>query len=265
MKYRAHIPVQSYGFIEVESDDIDEIKRVYNEYTETPVAFKGSGDFVKLESFTKETILWDELNHKYQDLDGNELIGGSTYAETFAKPFDRDQILAACEKAWGVETAIIADIWKMNAKASTSYGDSLHVALELAHKHWKVGDKIKDKKKGLETNYSLPKQPHVRKAVESFAEEFGLDALPEVLVTDAKNKRAGSIDRLQVIDKKKKICRVGDFKTSVMDKDKEKIYQHQLSYYAAILKAHGWTVTGLDLYMYDDGWTHKELKVLEVK
>ena len=139
MKYKAHIPVQSYGYIEVESDDIEEITREYNRYTETPVSFGGNEGFTEVKSFTGETILWNETLHEYRDLDGNKLMGGSTYAEQFKKPFDKVAIASVCEKAWGIKSADILDIWAMNAKASTDYGDAIHGALELVHKHGKSG------------------------------------------------------------------------------------------------------------------------------
>ena len=86
-----------------------------------------------------------------------------------------------------------------------------------------------------------------------------------MFIWDAGLKLCGSIDRVKVIDRKKKIVRIQDFKT---DGDiHEKKYQladspfksrmgnelldyHwlQLSFYAFLLEIKGYTVEGLDIY-----------------
>jgi len=264
MKYTFHVPTQQYGYLEIsgEETDLPQMEQAYNRYAETPINFK-KGNFVTLESFTGETVLYDELNHEYKDGHGNPLIGGSTYAKQFEKPFNAEQILPVCAKAWNVSEKEIKDIWDKNAKVSTSFGESIHTAIESYHLYHKQGKQIKDNKKDQATNYALPKNGLLRKAVESFVKEFGADATPEVLVSDVKNGRVGQIDLLKIIENK--VCRVQDIKTSVMDKDKMKVYQRQLSYYAHILMAHGYTVEGLDIFGYEGEWKHTKLEVLDIK
>lgn len=270
MKITAHVPVQQYGFIEIEGDPTEkaEIERLYNEYAEKPVNFR-AGDFVELESFTGERVLYDEVAHIYKSLEGKVLMGGSTYSRTKVKPFDSEVMLPACAKAWKVEEDVIADIWQMNKDSSNLFGTALHNALEAVHKHWEVGETIKAVKKpakvkGVEIpneNYALPKQPVIRKAVLAYIDKFGVEGLPEVLVTDVKNGMAGSIDLLILGNKEAHIV---DFKSAVMDDDKIKEYQHQLSWYARILINFGYKVT-TELRMWDgDVWESKYLDVAEV-
>jgi hypothetical protein len=267
MKIKAHVPTQQYGFIEISGEPSEkaEIERLYNHYAEKPIIFKSDSNegFKRIETFTGETVLYNDDLHEYRDLQGNVLLGGSTYAQQFSKPFDAEALLPKCANAWGVEESAIADIWDMNRDTSNHFGTAIHNALESAHRNWKTGETIKGKKKGATENYSLPKSPVIRKAVVAFTKEYGTDALPEVFVSDVSKGRAGQIDRL-VVDESKKTCRVQDFKTSAQDKDTTLTYQHQLSFYASMLK--GWTVEGLDIFYWDgDNWTKKTLKVLEVK
>jgi hypothetical protein len=105
--------------------------------------------------------------------------------------------------------------------------------------------------------------------------------LTEVLITDIKNGLCGRTDRLVVLDWDKKICRVGDYKINVdaseimsrhkalppfnkLPMNKITKYQIQMSIYANMLQKSGWTVTGLDVYVYEDEWQYYPLEVLQV-
>jgi len=272
MKITAHIPVQTYGFIEIEGEPSEkaEIERLYNEYAEKPVKFKNKEGYVLLTSFTGEQVYWNEEKHDCRSLAGVSLRGGSGYSKQFGKPFDAEMILAASSKAWGVPAEDIQKIWNANRDMSGDFGTVLHTALETAHMYWDIGEKIKDNKKWKtgETpeNYSLPKQPVLRKAVLSYIKAYGIKGKPEVLVTDVKNGMCGWIDSLHIIDEDKKICDLEDYKTSVMDKAKAIQYNHQQSYYGKILENFGWTVRNILLRDYDgEKWNSETQKMLEVK
>ena len=263
MKINLHIPIQQYGFVEATDVDPADVERIYNQYAEKSISLK-SGGFVTVQTFTGETIQYNKDTHEYRDMQGNKLLGGSSYAKQFEKPFDQQVMLPKCAKAWGVPESVIADIWEMNKDTSNLLGSAIHLGLELAHKHNAPGAIIQVNRKGQAYNYALPKSPIVLKAVLAFKEQYGLDALPEVFVSDVANKRAGQIDRL--ITTGNKTCRVQDYKTSLPEPDKILVHQHQLSYYASCLTKAGWTVEGLDIFFYSgDAWTKKSLKVLEVK
>lgn len=280
MKYEltAVVPTGQYANIqprvELEGDDLNalheeamaHIARVFRENGVVPLTQNKMGGKV-VETFTGEKVIYDDVAHKYTDMQGNELISGSTYAKRFTKDFDKEAMIPRCAKAWGVSEEAVRTIWELNGKISTEHGSSLHTALELYHRFHKEGAIIQQNKKGAgDANYCLPKNVYIRDAVLSFVEKFGTDALSEVFVSDVKNKLVGQIDRLAIIDGDKKIARVGDYKTNnEMDDDKMLGYQHQLSFYANILRAHGWTVPGLDLYHYTEkGWEHTELPVLDL-
>jgi hypothetical protein len=78
-------------------------------------------------------------------------------------------------------------------------------------------------------------------------------------------KLCGSIDRLQIVDRKKKIVRIQDYKTDgnihekkyqlsdspfkkVMGNELLDLHWLQLSFYAFILSLKGWKVEGLDIF-----------------
>jgi hypothetical protein len=275
MKTTFRIATQAYEFIEMEGNesDIPKMLELQRKYSDKPFKNTDSG-FVKVKSFTGETILWNEVDHVYKSLDGVVLMGGSTYAKRFEKQFDAKSIGKFCSKAWGVPADILCEIWDLNSESSTLLGSALHNALEAVHKHWEAGEVVRQMKKpefdddGKEIpneNYALPRQPIIRKAVLAYIDQFGIKGKPEVLVTDVKNGMAGKIDSLHIIDPIKKTFICEDYKSSVMDKDKEKIYQHQQSFYAQILENHGWKCLGLYLTPYDgDVWTRIEQEKLEV-
>lgn len=272
-KIECTIPVTAYGNIrptfEVEDSAqeiiaLEKMKELWDKYGEKPLPEKESGG-LKMETFTGETIMYNDNTHKYTDMSGNTLLSGSVYADSVSPKFNLEFILGKTSKSWEVSEEALGEVWSMKGDVATSYGTSIHNALDLYHKHHEIGEKI-SKDKGEEDNYVLPNNKHIREVVQSFVSEFGADALSEVLVSDVSNGRAGQIDRLQILDEKKKLCRVGDYKF-VDDLDKKKMlkYQHQLSFYSHILINAGWKVEGIDLFQYNGEWTKHELQVLDLQ
>ena len=272
-KIEATIPTTQYGNIrptfELESVEEEEevliaLQNLWKRFGETPLKDK-SGGGVKVTSFTGEELIWNEATHTYTDMSGNVLLSGSKYADIHSPKFDMEMMLPKTAKAWNVAEDGIKNIWNFNRDISNHWGTSVHMALELYHKHNATGLQIQEQKK-LEDNYVLPKNSYLRKIVKEFVEMAGTEALTEVLVSDVQNKMAGTIDRLVITGENK--CRIGDYKTNnEMDAKKLLKYQKQLSFYAHILINKGWIVEGLDLYYLnaDDGWSLEILEVLPLE
>lgn len=282
MKYKieATIPTTQYGNIrptfEIESEEEEQIAlarlhSLWGKYGEKPLNVStgqieaSQGTLERRQTFTGEVIMWDKDNHIYTDENGNVLKSASQYADEHSPKFDIDMLAPKTANSWGVDEESLRDIWKLNGNVSNAWGTSIHAALELYHKYHTVGSTIQTKKE-LEDNYVLPKNPYLRKIVKEFVELAGTDALVEVLVSDVKNRMAGTIDRLSITGEKS--CRIGDYKTNnEMDAKKLLKYQKQLSYYAHILMNNGWTVEGLDIFYLnaEDGWSIEKLKVLPLE
>ncbi len=219
---------------------------------------------------TGETIELEVVNG-HKELKG--FMSGSRFPEQFYQPFDREGILAAMAEKYNVDADAIEAMWNLNNEASTGYGTAIHAALENYDRNFKLGDKTKFVKefKTKPTEYgpnrALSKNPFIKKIVEDFQDKFGGDyeRLSEVFIWDAGLKLCGSIDRLMVVDRKKKTVRIQDFKTDgnihekkyqLADspfKDKmgsELLDYHwlQLSFYAFLLEIKGYDVRGLDIY-----------------
>lgn len=292
-KIEATIPTTQYGNIrptfELEDDGdsdlaLEKLHELWAKYGEKPLIVKEDISIVSEQqgtstgqiegnkrtleprnTFTGEVILWDEGAHKYYDSDGNVLMSASQYAEKNSPKFDMAMMLPKTAKAWDVSEDDLKDIWSLNGTVSNQWGSTVHTALELYHKYHAIGKKVQDKKE-LPENYVLPKNSYLRKIVTDFVEMAGADALCEVLVSDIKNKMAGTIDRLVITGDKS--CRIGDYKTNnEMDAKKLLKYQKQLSFYAHILTNHGWKVEGLDIYYLnaEDGWSIETLEILPLE
>lgn len=274
MKYtiEATIPVVQYGnikpMIEVESPEdeasaVEIIKGLWDRFGESPIKDKQSGG-VKIETFTGEIVYFNEATHTYTDKKGNILLSGSKYADSVSPKFDLEMILPKTAKSWDVDEQSLKELWKMNSEVSTNWGSAIHKALEIYHKYNELGAVVQSKKE-LDGNYVLPKNKFLRDIVLEFIDKFGVDnAYSEVVVSDVKNGMVGTIDRL---GKKDGSLRVGDYKTNAeMDAKKKLKYQHQLSFYANILKNKGFEVSGLDLYYLDENfkWVHEELEILPI-
>jgi hypothetical protein len=155
-----------------------------------------------------------------------------------------------------------------------------------------AGDKItktrKSSGKDVDGNYAMPKHPLLKKMIQSLNKltdkldkQYGVEeVVAEALITDSKTGWGGLVDRLAIIDKKKKIARVQDYKVNI-NAEKEEAhskpkapfshlpankltkYALQLSFYASILQKYGWTIEGLDVFIYEDKWVHKTLELID--
>lgn len=236
----------------------------------TQLAVKDKEVEVRSTLLGKTKLVKVNNGHKY--LDG--YLSGSKFPEKFYTPFDSEMILNAIVKKFGVTTAEVSAMWKLNNEASTGYGTAIHAALENFDRNKALGDKIKSVKEfktkpnEIGPNKALSKNPFLKAVVEWFQEtvkgEKG-DILTEEFIWDDEFKFNGSVDRIRIVDANKKILRIQDYKTDGDIHDKksqtanspfktkiggELLDYHwlQLSFYAFILQRAGWTVEGLDIF-----------------
>ena len=295
-KIQATIPTGQYAniqpSIEMEGDSIDEmskvgldhIKGLFSRYSE--LSFKEQqgvvSESIQMRSFNEKDVVvdFDSLAHKYV-YNGKVFESASDFVKKHTKPFNATLVSKNCEKSWGVPATDIAKMWNSNGTLAASFGDVVHSALEHWIKFGSNGNTIMESTK-KDVNPALPKHPFLKTVIEDFIKVAGVgEFYAEVFVTDVNGGRCGQIDRLKIIDKTKKICRVQDYKVNVNSEDissenklakpfnelpanKLSKYQVQLSYYADILKKSGWTVEGLDVYVYEDTWKHYQLSLLEI-
>lgn len=258
MRVMAHIPTQTYGFVEVEGTDQDlpRIEELYNKYSEKPLAFRGAPELVSSEdtgkiitTFTGEQVRYWPAQHKYRTLDGKKMMSASHYAEQFADPFDRDRILALTAKKRGSTVEHVGAAWEHRGLISRTFGTALHAALEGWFKYRDV-------------DYGVPKHPFLKEVVENFPLK-DKDIRPEIMVSDTKRLMVGQIDGLIVTGDHSGI--ILDYKSDADVKKNLEKHWHQLSFYASILQAFDWKITGLQIANYTTKWEFHESPVLEVK
>lgn len=298
IKIGATIPVQKYGNIipeiEISTEDRGEdligagmsvIKNLFSKYSEAGELTEK--EIVKLglciNSFNEEGIKieFEPVSHTYFYQE-KQLTGVTEYIKKFYKPFDTETISSILESKWGIPKKVIEGMWKINGDITSDFGTVVHKLLEYYEKYKSFGDIISSKQQ-IEDNYCLPKHPVLRKIITEFLlmpQQKG-EVVTEALVSSIKDNICGQADRIKIIDKDKKICRVGDIKVNInsegVDKkykilppfetlpsNKLSKYQLQMSVYANMLQKSGWVVEGLDVYVYEDGWKYFELPVLKV-
>lgn len=270
--------------IEVEAESLEEAERIVLPYIESlsaryaeagkELTARGSqGKKRKLVSpLDGGYVFFDEENHVYTDSNGKVYKSGSTFAEDFKTPFNKDMIAKNCEKSWGMTAGEILDMWDLNGNNASGFGTAMHGALEC---YGKYGPRVADK--------ALPKHPFIKKVVEDFFKDRKAEnALYEPLVVDMEGLRCGQIDRLVILDKEKKTCIIEDYKFTmgIREEKKEKQLkapfdelppcdlsknQVQLSFYADILRKLGWTVEKLRIHNWIGEWETIELEVLDLK
>lgn len=234
-------------------------------------------------SFNEDNVevYFEEIGHTY-DYKGRKLTGITTFIKKFYKEFKVDMVAKSCAKSWGVQPQAVIDLWANNGKISSLFGTAIHNAIEYYELHKKLGRRISEAKED-EDNYALPKHPILKKIIQDFIAINPIQGAvyPEALITDTELGICGQADRVVVLDKEKKICRIGDYKINIeseVNKSDLKLpepfsylppnkitkYQLQMSVYANMLEKSGWTVEGLDVYVLEDGWKYYSLPVLKV-
>ena len=217
---------------------------------------ESAGNFIELETFTGEKILYDEATHRYKDLAGNALVSGSQYKKSLEKPFPAELMAGKIATKYGVSPQTVADMWNANGLVSRTFGTALHLAMEQWFKYRDCACEEKE--------YNLAKHPFLRAAVQTFPLKDEPNVEPECLISDVANKRVGRIDLLTITGDKEGY--VEDYKS---DADIEKnLAGHyvQLSFYAKILIEKGWKIRGVRVWNYaGDGWVLYESEVLEIK
>lgn len=260
VKISAVLPIAQYQDIrpeyEVEAETYEQaeaiamarIESLNDRYGSKPIS-KSQG-FVILGTFTGEQIKYNEKAHAYTTLDNLPLLSGSAYARQFEKPFPKEMILPKMEAKYGVPAETIDQIWTANGNNSMAFGTVIHSAMENYYRFKEFGC--------AEKEYHLPKHPILRLAVDSFPLKDS-NVIPEVLLSDVGSRFVGRADGIIVMDEKKKVCAIIDYKSNTdITKDLEKYFK-QLEFYAEILKRKGWKVEALGIWNYTTEWTcHKE-------
>lgn len=233
-------------------------------------------------SFNEDvSILFEPVAHTYH-YGTQKLISATEYIKKFYKNFDSKTISQVSAKAWGVDKKELAECWDSNGKLTSSFGSVVHAALEHYDKFKAMGEQIQFIKE-LPENYAMPKHPILKSIIEGFIaiDKIAGRIVPEALITDVESGYCGHADRILIVDKELKICRIQDYKVNINSEEVKKEnkpsapfdtlpankiskYQLQMSFYANMLEKSGWTVEGLDVFIYENEWKVYSLEVLKV-
>lgn len=257
-------------FAEAYADAQTQIRTIWNDFCEkgkelpvgdAPVAVAPK-NLVKLtSSVTPGYAMFDEDIHVYYNDKGEKLLSGTGFSSQYKYPFNPSMILPKMVAKWNVEAADIQATWDLKRDAATHFGNALHRALELYGKYAQISAKMEKS--------ALCDMPFLANVVANYYE--GRDnevALYEEFVTDGVH--CGQIDRLVVTGDRH--CVIRDFKTApdlhkpgspkMLKKPFNTLpntpfgaYSLQLNYYADIVEKAGWTVDGIVIDHWNNGWT----------
>jgi len=227
------------------------------------------------------TVGFEPIEHTYS-FDDKPLTGVTNYVSDLYSKFDLALVAKSCSKHWDLDPQIIVDMWDSNKKISSQFGTAIHNAIEH-YEIWREKGEYISGVRGVEENYALPKHPILKQIILDFIEVNPIkgEVVTEALITWIDGGMCGQADRIVILDKEKKICRVGDYKINIEAEKKDKNlkalapydtlpsnklskYQLQMSLYANMLQKSGWIVEGLDVYVLENGWKYYALPVLNV-
>lgn len=207
-------------------------------WLEVEVASIQDSTFEKVTSFTGEEVQWSEYHHSCLDLQGNILLGGSSYMKQVTGNTSFGKIATNYAIKHDLKKQDVLDYWTSLMNVAGSYGTAVHKALE----HYAKFEPI------VGHEQALPRQLHTREIVESFLNVSNMkDCIVEPLITDVEMGMNGWVDLLRVVGEK--TVWIEDYKTAEADpakwKKKLKVYAHQLNFYGTILSNFGYTVEKL--------------------
>jgi hypothetical protein len=193
--------------------------------------------------------------------DISDYVSTTEVLSIFETPFNSGMVAhVVAEKSDIYDKKDILRMWKLKSEIGRMWGDTLHKSIELWIKY-----------------RELPKNGLLRHFIDQFHTMFpNTDTLvAEHRIVDHINGITGTIDLVEVLDEKKKICNVVDHKTNVDLKKKVTYFKGifpvatknvefkiglQLNLYRVMLENSGWTVNKLYInHQFDN-----ELKLIEV-
>lgn len=229
-----------------------------------------------MKCYASGTELWfDPVGHTYIDAEGVKYESGSVFAGQFEHEFNKDLLLPRSAAKLGITDEACDEYWQSKGDISTTFGTSLHKALEHYGKWKDVIEADIDTKTGKSKGTGI--HPTLEPIVLAFFKDREDEvAVYEPFVADPNKKRCGQIDRLLLTGDKR--CWIEDYKTNgdlykkgtpanlkapyaYLPNVPLSRYMIQLSFYKSILEAHGWTVEGLRVHH----WAGKEWKAIEIK
>lgn len=209
--------------------------------------------FREIVTFTGDTLRYNAVEHRYETLDGEPLLSGSKYAEEFASPFDKERALKHTAKKLKTTEAKVEAAWEMKGLVARTFGTALHLAMECWYKHKDLG-------------YGMSKHPFLENAVKTFPFK-DKNVIPEIMVSDLSRGLVGQIDGLLVQDlvPSGAFGVIIDYKSDATVEKNLKKHFNQLSFYAHILKFHGWQIPDLQVWNFTDRWQVYHSPVLPLK
>lgn len=243
-------------------------------------------DVIKLEdkdnkiSFNEGIIInFNERTHTYT-FEGKTLVGATTIIKKFMKDFDSEFMIGRCSNSWGVKKDTIKDAWDLGANLAATFGTGIHKALEFEDRYRHL------QKKNGDRCFNV-KHPAIKRIIDEFYDlydsmEFSGYVVAEALISDVENGICGLADRILILNKEDKICRIQDYKVNHSVEKKGSVSFHnlpegfkklattklskfslQLKCYAEMLEKSGWKVLGYDVFVYNEKWKYYCLDQLE--
>lgn len=222
-----------------------------------------------LTSFNEgKKIYFDEAKHEYT-YNGKKLKSATTFVKDFEDQFDASKMGPRCANKWGVDEDVLIDMWDSNGAAASLFGTAMHAVMEHYFTYKNFGAEVEEAA-NKPNNAAMPNHPFLQKVINELEEiRVHGESYQEALVSSVKHGICGLVDDLFIVDRKKKICRIRDYKFTydiLVDKkeldepfgylgsNKLAKYYLQLCFYGFLMSLNGWTIEGIDIYNWDGEW-----------
>lgn len=222
-----------------------------------------------LTSFNEgKEIFFDVEKHEYT-YKKKVLQSATVFIKDYEEQFDAARVSERCAEKWGIDQDQILNLWESNGNAASGFGTAIHAVFEHYFTYKKIGEEVQNAA-GKEHNAALPNHPFLRQLIWDLEKiRVDGDCHQEALVSCVKKGLCGLVDDLYIVDRKKKICRIRDYKITfdieVEKNDLKDPFGYlggsklsknflQLSFYGYLMQLSGWTIEGIDIFNWDGEW-----------
>jgi hypothetical protein len=219
-------------------------------------------------------IYFDPVKHIYTHKD-ERLKSATGFVEKYHQEFDATAQSRRSATKWEEDADEVLAMWESSGDIAAGFGTALHAVFEHYFTYKKLGARIQEKA-GKAKNAAMPNHPFLQELIADL-ETIRLDGdtRQEVCLSKVSAGVCGLVDDLLIVDAKKKICRIRDYKITAdiltsqvkffepftfLESNKLHKNYLQLSFYAYLMESAGWKVEGIDVFNWNGKWAKYSLE-----
>lgn len=203
------------------------------------------------------------------------LKSATGFVEKYHEEFDAEAQSQRSGQKWDEDGSEVLAMWQSSGAIAAGFGTALHAVFEHYFTYKTLGARIQEKA-GKPKNAAMPNHPFLQQLINDLETiRVDGDTRQEVCISKVDAGVCGLVDDLLIVDAKKKICRIRDYKITAdiltsqvkffepftfLEGNKLNKNYLQLCFYAYLMECAGWKVEGIDIFNWNGEWSKYSLE-----